>query len=67
MQVPVIVEPQWDAEAKVWTAASSDVGLFTEAKTLDELQKRISVITGDLLTTDSGVVPELAVELVGRR
>jgi len=66
MPMPIVVDAEWDAEAMVWTAASPDVGLFTEAKTLDELQKRISVIAGDLFAEEGGAVPELALELVVR-
>jgi hypothetical protein len=66
MSIAIVVDAEWDAEAMVWTAASPDVGLFTEAKTLDELQKRISVIAGDLLAEENGAAPELAVELVVR-
>jgi hypothetical protein len=35
MSISIVVDAEWDSEAM----ASPDVGLFTEAKTLDELQK----------------------------
>lgn len=45
-----VVTAQWDDEASVWVATSSDiVGLVTEATTLDELFQRVVAVAPELL------------------
>lgn len=61
----VVVEAFWDAEAGVWVASSADnIGLATEAATIEELQKKLSVMIPELLEDDSSGPFE--VELVAR-
>ncbi|NNM74797.1 DUF1902 domain-containing protein [Enterovirga aerilata] len=43
------VEVEWYGEASVWIAASPEIGLFTEAETLDELRRKVPIIASDLL------------------
>ena len=44
------IEADWDDEAKVWVASSSgDIGLVTEAATLEELRTKLEVMVPDLL------------------
>ena len=61
----IVVEAFWDAEARVWVAsAAGDIGLVTEASSIEELQKRIALVLPDLLS-DRHVGP-YEVELVAR-
>lgn len=40
-----LVTAQWDSDAGVWVATSEDIpGLVTEAKSLDELLKRVIAV-----------------------
>ncbi len=53
----VIVEAQWDAEAKVWVATSDDVpGLATEAETMDALMSKLEVMIPELMA-ENGALP----------
>lgn len=46
----IVVEAFWDDEARVWVAsARDDIGLVTEADTIEELQRKLAVIIPDLL------------------
>ena len=46
----IVVRAEWDDDAKVWVATSSDLpGLVTEADTLPALQARLENIISDLL------------------
>ena len=48
-----VVEAFWDEEARVWVASSRDeIGLVTEADTIEELQRKLAVIIPDLLGDD---------------
>ena len=48
-----VVTAQWDDEASVWVATSSDiVGLVTEASTLDELFQRVVAVAPELLAAN---------------
>ncbi|MCO6048205.1 DUF1902 domain-containing protein [Mesorhizobium sp. RP14(2022)] len=49
----VVIEAFWDDEAKVWVASSiDDLGLATEAETIEALQQKLSVMVPDLLQPD---------------
>jgi predicted RNase H-like HicB family nuclease len=53
-----LVTAQWDNEANVWVATSDDIaGLVSEARTLDELFKRVVAVTPELLE-DNGLSRE---------
>ena len=46
----VIVRAFWDDEAKVWVAvADGELGLVTEAKSMEELNRKLPVMAQDLL------------------
>ena len=46
----VIVRAFWDDEARVWVAvADGELGLVTEAKSMEELNRKLPVIAQDLL------------------
>ena len=54
----LIVEAEWDAEAKVWVATSEDVpGLATEADTIDALRSKLEIMIPELLAAN-GALPE---------
>ena len=63
----LIVNADWDAEAKVWVATSDDVpGLVTEAATQGELVKKLKVMVPELLDANGYAdVDELPVKLLG--
>ncbi len=49
------MQAQWDSEAGVWWAESTDLpGLVSEAPSLDALIERVSLAIPDLLTAAEG-------------
>ena len=61
----VVVEAFWDDEAGIWVASAvGDIGLFTEADTIEHLQRKLAVMVLDLLA-DSSKGP-FEIELVAR-
>ncbi|WP_305986452.1 DUF1902 domain-containing protein [Roseibium sp. MMSF_3544] len=61
-QTIVVVTAEWDDEASVWVATSEDenIGLVTEAETLDELKDRALVVLPELIQDNlqgTGVPP----------
>ncbi len=64
MAQSVQIEVEWDAEASVWIAACPQIGLFTEADTLDELRRKIPLIASDLLVNDPSQDLDLHFELL---
>lgn len=51
------VQADWDAEANVWVATSSDVpGLATEAGTIEDLTTRLRAMIPELLEAN-GLLP----------
>jgi predicted RNase H-like HicB family nuclease len=51
----IIVRADWDDEAKVWVATSSDIdGLVTEAATLEELRTKVLAMVEELLELNGG-------------
>ena len=69
MDKPLYVHADWDAEAGVWVATSSDVpGLATEAATVEALLAKLESMIPELLVANGGVAdPELTFELLARR
>jgi predicted RNase H-like HicB family nuclease len=58
MPQTVVVNVEWDPEAKVWVAESNDVpGLATGADTLEELIERLKVAIPEMLT-ENGIAFE---------
>jgi len=46
----IIVRADWDDEAQVWVASSSDIdGLATEASTLEELRAKVLIMVVELM------------------
>jgi len=69
MDKPYYVHADWDDEAKVWVATSSDVpGLATEADTAEALIAKLKVLIPELLALNgqSRTAP-VAFELLSRR
>jgi hypothetical protein len=61
----ILVEALWDEEAGVWAASAvGDIGLFTEADTIEDLQRKLAVMVPELLADDSKGPFEI--ELVAR-
>jgi hypothetical protein len=49
----VVIDASWDDDAKVWVAyARGDIGIATEAETMELLQQRLAVVVPDLLGDD---------------
>lgn len=49
----ISVEAFWDGEASVWVAsASENIGLVTEANTIEELQRKLAIMIPDLVGDD---------------
>jgi predicted RNase H-like HicB family nuclease len=56
------VSCEWDAEARVWYVAESDVpGLVTEAPTLEVLEAKLHQMIPELLELNGGLDPHQAV------
>lgn len=61
----IVVEAFWDDEAGVWVASSAgDLGLVTEADTIEELQRKLAAMVPDLL--DGRASDPVEIELVAR-
>jgi hypothetical protein len=64
MPIKVDFEAEWDDEAKVWwTSASGDLGIATEADTVEALRERLRLIVPDFLETTDEVVINLTVKV----
>lgn len=49
----ITVRAFWDDEAKVWVAvADGNFGLVTEAKTIEELSRKLPAMASDLMDGD---------------
>jgi hypothetical protein len=61
----IVVSAEWDEEAKVWVAHSSDVeGLVTEAGTLEALRARLALVVPDLLEEYGEMDADISIELI---
>ena len=67
MARPIIVHADWDPEAGVWVATTSDLrGLATEAETLEALRSKLPGMILDLLE-EAGVSDlPASIEIVAR-
>ena len=45
----IIVRADWDPEAKVFVATSDDIGIATEAASIEGLREKLPVMIADLL------------------
>lgn len=61
----IIVRASWDDEAKVWVAvADGNIGLVTEAASIERLRNRLAEIAPDFLELAPG--QELRIELIAQ-
>jgi hypothetical protein len=66
----IIVRADWDDEAKVWVATSSDIGLATEADTLEELRPKVIDMVIELLALeeeDFSDLPEIPIQIMAQQ
>ena len=66
----IIVRAEWDDEAKVWVATSDDIGLATEAETLEALRPKVIDMVTDLLALEGEVfsdLPEIPVQIMAQQ
>ncbi|MBX3566632.1 MAG: DUF1902 domain-containing protein [Rhizobiaceae bacterium] len=62
----VVVDARWDGMAGVWVAvARGEVGLVTEAPSIEELEGRIALLLPDLLEGREG--GPIEIELIATR
>ena len=67
MAKPIIVHADWDPEASVWVATSSDlVGLVTEAPSIEELRAKLPGIILDLIEVYEIKDAPASIELIAR-
>ena len=45
----IVIRATWDDEASVWVAESDDIGLVTEAPTMEALRQKVPQMIIDLL------------------
>ena len=68
---PLTVQADWDEEAGVWVATSrDDIGLVTEAETLEALRHKLSDLIPELLSENgvpAGLDSTAPVEIVARQ
>ena len=71
MQKIILVNAEWDDEARVWIATSDDVpGLVTEAETVEALEAKLKAMIPELLELngiDLGVNDEVPMNLIATR
>jgi hypothetical protein len=59
-KMKVRVRTAWDDEAQVWVAvADGNIGLVTEAETLEALAKKLPILALDLLEDEISEEPEI--------
>lgn len=66
----IIVRAEWDDEAKVWVATSDDIGLATEADTLEELRPKVISMVIELLALqneDFSDLPEIPIQIMAQQ
>ena len=69
MYTPYFIRAEWDAEACVWVATSSDVpGLATEADSLEALAAKLRTLVPELLALNGETASEeISWEVLARR
>lgn len=63
----ILVRAEWDDEAKVWVASSTDIeGLATEAATLEELRDKVLCMVEELAELNglSSDLPEIPIHIM---
>lgn len=62
----IVVDARWDEAAGMWIAvARGDIGLVTEAPTIEALERRIALVVPDLLHGEADGPFEI--ELIAKR
>ncbi len=59
----IAAEALWDADAGVWVATAEEIGLVTEAPTLEELRSKLPVMAADLVDDELPAGTEVRVRL----
>ena len=71
MKRSIFVRADWDDEAKVWVATSSDIdGLATEAPTLEALREKVLIMVVELLELNDGQhsdLPDIPVHIMAQQ
>jgi hypothetical protein len=53
LRMNIVVDAFWDDETKVWVAAARDeIGIATEAETMEALQQKLATMVPDMLGDD---------------
>ncbi len=63
----ILVRADWDDEAGVWTASSTDIqGLATEAATLEELREKVLTMVAELAELNGldSRLPEIPIHIM---
>jgi Domain of unknown function (DUF1902) len=65
----IIVRAEWDEEAKVWVATSDDIGIATEADTLEQLTPKVVAMVAELLELDDDFsdLPEIPIQIMAQQ
>jgi hypothetical protein len=66
----IFVHADWDADAQVWVATSSDIdGLAVEAATIEQLSQKVISAVGDLIEANGGSysVPDIPVHIMAQQ
>jgi uncharacterized protein DUF1902 len=66
----IIVRAEWDEEAKVWVATSDDIGVATEADTLEQLTSKVVAMIAELLELeddDFSDLPEIPIQIMSQQ
>ena len=66
----IIVRADWDDQANVWVATSSDIdGLATEAPTLEALRDKVLTMVAELmeLNGEQSDLPEIPVHILAQQ
>jgi predicted RNase H-like HicB family nuclease len=67
MARPLVVTADWDAEAKVWVAASRDLpGFATDAESIEALRAKLPALVMDILEENGLSEPPASIEIIAR-
>jgi predicted RNase H-like HicB family nuclease len=67
MARPIVIHADWDAEAGVWVATTSDLrGLVTEADTIEALRAKLPGMILDLLEENGVSDRPASIEIIAR-
>jgi predicted RNase H-like HicB family nuclease len=64
---PIVIHADWDPEASVWVATTTDLrGLVTEAESIEALRAKLPGMILDLLEESGTVDRPASIEIVAR-